>query len=230
MLLEESVMSLARVKAIGMSCACFLFVVMSATLQAADFESTGSALSIEAWVPGAGKDLPVLSFDNARLPNSVYEDIRVENVSVDADGSTRFQLSHSGAMSRQVFAHVRRVEQDDGYTRSIITNLADGQQMEYLSASVDDRLHGKFDKESANEMLIQAARGEDQSASCPWCVWAGILISEVTCATTTLLAYDMCRTTCRPRGGVARFESGICGVYNSECSCMLDPKRINDEF
>ena len=222
-------MNIAKLKTFGLSCVCFFFVVLSVSVNAADPVLSGSAVSIEGWSSVGGQDLPILTFNEPQIDDEVYRDIRVENITVDDDGSTRFQLTHSGPMSRQVFAHVRRVEQDDGFTRSIITNLADGAQMEFLSQTAEDPLRGKFGKTSEGSSL-QKLIGEDQNTECPWCPWLGFVIAEATCAATVMLSNHQCRINCRWLGGVAEYKSGVCGMYNSECVCMVDPRRIADEF
>ena len=223
-------MNIAKLKAFGLSCAYFLFVVFSVSANASGQAYAEPGPLIEGWSSAGGQILPILDFEGAQLPEDILSDIQVENVTVEEDGSTRFQLTHSGPMSRQTFAHVRRVEQDDGFTRSIITNIADGQQMEYLTESSRDPLRGNFSKEKANEMLTQAALGGDQEVECPWCVYISLVISEAVCAATISMAYDQCRESCWYLGGVSYFNSGICGMYNSECKCMVDPNRINEEF
>jgi len=222
-------MSIAKPKTFGLSCVYFLFLVFSVSANAANLDQSELGVSIEGWSPVGGQNLPVLAFEEPHLDDEILQDIRVENVKVDDDGSTRFQLSHSGPMSRQVFAHVRRVEQDDGFTRSIITNIADGTQMEFLTRTVDDPLRGKFGKTSEGSSL-QMAVGEGQTAVCPWCIWAGGIIVEATCAVTVTIAHYQCRMDCSRLGGVAEFRSGICGMYNSECICMVDPRRTADVF
>jgi hypothetical protein len=223
-------MNIAKLKTFGMSCVYFLFVVFSVSVNAADVGQIESGMSIEGWSAVGSQNLPILSFDETQLHDDLYEDIGVENVTVEKDGSTRFQLSHSGPLSRQVFAHVRRVEQDDGFTRSIITNIADGHQMEYLTRTTSELGIGKFDKTSEDSLLTQMALKEDQNTECPWCAWFGFFIAEVTCAASTSIAHTQCRMDCRRLGGVKTFESGICGMYQMECSCMVDPRRINLEF
>jgi hypothetical protein len=223
-------MNIATLKTFGLSCVYCLFVVFSVSANAAIPDPTGSGVSIEGWLSAGKQDLPILTFEEPRLHEDLLEDIRVENVTIDQDGATRFQLTNSGAMSRQVFAHVRRVEQDDGYTRSIITNVADGQQMEFLTETAKNPLRGEFDKEKANEMLIQASLGGDQNVECPWCVWGGILLTEAICMAGVTNAHVQCRLDCQMLGGVESFYSGICGMHYSECKCMVDPKRIADEF
>ena len=135
-------MNIAKLKAFGLSCAYFLFVVFSVSTHASEQVYAEPGPLIEGWSSAGGQILPILDFEGAQLPEDILGDIQVENVTVEEDGSTRFQLTHSGPMSRQAFAHVRRVEQDDGFTRSIITNIADGQQMEYLTESSRDPLRG----------------------------------------------------------------------------------------
>lgn len=217
-------MNIAKLKTFGMSCVCFLFVVFSVSVNAANLDQGGTGVSIEGWSSVGGQNLPVLNFEPPQIDDEIYQDIRVENVVVESDGSTRFQLTNSGPMSRQVFAHVRRVEQDDGFTRSIITNIVDGTQMEFLTETAEDPLRGKFGKTSEGSSL-QMAVGEGQSTECPWCPWLGAVIIEATCAATVSIAHYQCRMNCSRLGGVAEFRSGICGMYNSECICMVDPRR-----
>ena len=222
-------MNIAKLRTFGMSCVYFLFVSFSVSVNAADLDQLNTGVSIEGWSDVAGQNLPILTFEEPQPHDELYQDIRVENVVVDDDGSTRFQLTNSGPMSRQVFAHVRRVEQDDGFTRSIITNVADGTQMEFLTQTAEDPLRGKFGKTNEGSSL-QMAVGEDQSTECPWCPWAGFVIAEATCALTVSIAHYQCRMDCSRLGGVAEFRSGICGMYNSECICMVDPRRTFDVF
>ena len=212
-----------------MSCVYFLFVSFSVSVSAADLDKLNTGVSIEGWSPVGGQNLPILTFEQPQIDDEIYQDIRVENVTVDNDGSTRFQLTNSGPMSRQVFAHVRRVEQDDGFTRSIITNIADGTQMEFLTQTDEDPLRGKFGKRSEGSSL-QMVVGEDQHTECPWCPWLGLIITEATCAATTALVFYQCRVSCQWLGGVSEFRSGVCGMYNAECVCMVDPRRIANEF
>ena len=220
-------MNIAKLKTFGMSCVYFLFVVFSVSVNAANLDQSGSGVSIEGWSSVGGQNLPVLAFGQSQIEDEIYQDIRVENITVDEDGSTRFQLTNSGPMSRQAFAHVRRVEQDDGFTRSIITNIADGTQMEFLTETAEDPLRGKFGKTSEGSSL-QMVVGEGQSTECPWCPWLGAVIIEATCAATVSLAHYQCRMDCSQLGGVAVFKSGVCGMYNSECICVVDPKRTFD--
>lgn len=220
-------MNIAKLKTFGLSCVYFLFVSFSVSVNAAGLDQPGSGVSIEGWSSASGQNLPILNFEQAQIDDEIYQDIRVENVTVDNDGSTRFQLTNSGPMSRQVFAHVRRVEQDDGFTRSIITNIADGTQMEFLTQTSGDPLRGKFGKTNEGSSL-QMVVGEDQSTECPFCPYLGFLIAEATCAATVSLAHYQCRMDCSRLGGVAEFRSGICGMYNSECICMVDPRRTFD--
>ena len=219
-----------KLKTFGVSCVYLLFVMFSVSVNAADLDQLSTGVSIEGWSAAGGQSLPILSFEQPQFEDEIYQDIRVENVTVDNDGSTRFQLTNSGPMSRQVFAHVSRVEQDDGFTRSIITNIADGTQMEFLTRTVDDPLRGKFGKSSEGSSLVQMAVGEDQNTECPYCPWLGLIIAEATCAATTSLAHYQCRLSCRWLGGVKSFKSGVCGMYNSECECMVDPRRTFDVF
>jgi hypothetical protein len=221
-------MNIAKLKTFGVSCVCFLLVSLSVSANAANLDPADTGVSVEGWSTVGGHNLPVLTFDEPQTDDEIYQDIRVENFTLDDDGSTRFQLTHSGPMSRQVFAHVRRVEQDDGFTRSIITNIADGAQMEYLTKTSSDPLRGKFDKKGGGSLLTQMAPGEDQKTECPWCPWLGVIITEATCAVSTSIAHYQCRVDCQRLGGVGEFRSGICGMYNSECICMVDPRRIAD--
>lgn len=222
-------MNIVKLKTFGVSCICFLSVVFSVSLNAANLDQSGTGVSIEGWSSVGGQNLPILNFEQPQPDDEMYQDIRVENVTLDSDGSTRFQLTNSGPLSRQVFAHVRRVEQDDGFTRSIITSVADGTQMEFLTQSIDDPLRGKFGKSSEGNSL-QKVVGEDQSTECPWCPWLGFLIAEATCAATVSIAHYQCRMDCSRLGGVAEFRSGVCGMYDSECICMVDPRRIAPVF
>lgn len=223
-------MNIMKLKTFGLSCVCFLCVVFSVTASATDLDLSESGVAIEGWSPVGGRELPILSFEESRVDDEILQDIRVENVTVDEDGSTRFQLTHSGPMSRQAFAHVRRVEQDDGFTRSIITNIADGTQMEFLARTTEDPARGRFGKSKDGDSLIQIASGEKSNLQCPWCYWAGGLITEATCVAGMVLGNYQCRLNCQQLGGVKEFRSGICGMYNTECICMIDPKRIADEI
>ncbi len=222
-------MNIAKLRTFGMSCVYFLFVTFSVSVNAADLDQLSTGVSIEGWSSVGGMNLPILTFEQPQIDDEIYQDIRVENVTVDNDGSTRFQLTNSGPMSRQVFAHVRRVEQDDGFTRSIITNIADGTQMEFLTQTDEDPLRGKFGKRSEGSSL-QMVVGEGQNTECPYCPWLGLFIAEATCAATTSLAHYQCRMSCRRLGGVKSFKSGVCGMYNSDCECMIDPRRTFDVF
>lgn len=222
-------MNIAKLKTLGLSCVYFLSVAFTVSANATGQAHEASGPLIEGWASAGGRVLPVLDFERAQLPEDILGDIRVENVTMDEDGSTRFQLTHSGPMSRQAFAHVRRIEEDDGYTRSIITNIADGQQMEYLTESSRDPLRGNFSKEKANAMLTQAALEGDQNVECPWCYYLTILATEAACITTTMISQRQCRINCEGYGGVKYYKSGICGTVNSECMCWV-PRRIADEF
>jgi hypothetical protein len=140
-------MNYAKLKTLGLSCVYFLFVTFSASVNAAILDQEGTGVSVEGWSDVGGQELPILNFDETRQVDNLLEDIRAENITVDKDGSTHFQLSHSGPMSRQVFANVRRVEQSDGFTRHVITNIADGHQTEYLTRTARVGLkdkHGKY--------------------------------------------------------------------------------------
>ena len=156
--------------------------------------------------------------------------MKVENIVHDNDGSIRFQLSHSGPLSRQVFANVRRVEQSNGLTRSIITNIADGHQTEYLTRTDGKFPSKKFGSTDDGFMLAQSGGGDDQNTQCPWCYVLGVVVTEVVCAVTTSLAHYQCRLDCQNRGGVLSFESGVCGTSFSECTCWHEPRRVFDKF
>ena len=219
-------MNIAKLRSMAGSCACALFIVFSAAAQAADVNQLDSGISIESWLSEGGRDLPVLSFDDADVSDEIFADIRAENIVQDKDGSTRFQLTHSGPMSRQVFANVHRVEQDDGFTRSIITNIADGQQTEFLTRT-DGLAKLKIPENTdGSNSYAKLEMSGDQNTECPVCiVVGGFLITEAVCAATSALAYRQCRVNCVVNGGVQYFNSGICGQIFSECLCWIAPRR-----
>jgi len=206
--------------------ACFLFVVFSVTAQAADVNQLNSGISIESWLAEGGRDLPVISFDEVDVSDEILADIRAENFIQDKDGSTRFQLTHSGPMSRQVFANVRRMEQGDGFTRSIITNIADGRQTEFLTRT-DSLVKLKFpqDADSDNSYAKLEMSG-DQNTECPMCASVALIgITAVACVTSMVRAYLFCRSTCSIVGGIKHFDSGVCGTAAAECQCWVAPRK-----
>lgn len=223
-------MNMTKLKVLGGSCAYFLFIAFSASVHAADVNRVDSGVSIEGWSVEGGRDIPILSFDEIESVEEFSDDIRAEGFVQDKDGSVRFQLSHSGPLSRQVFANVRRVEQDNGLTRSIITNIADGDQMEYLTATTPAVQGGKHDKAGEGDLLTQLADMEDMNTECPLCPFIiGALAAEVICAATATWGYRNCRVTCAPLGGVKSYDTGICGHAGAECVCWIAPRRTADE-
>ncbi len=223
-------MNITKLRTLMGSC-CYLLLAFSLSVNAADAEQVGSGMSIESWLAEGGRDIPVLSFDNTRDHGELAEDIQVENITRDTDGSTRFQLSSSGPMSRQVFANVRRVEQDNGYTRSIITNIADGQQMEYLTLTTEVIPVNQLEKAGMSGLLAESGVVDDQHIECPWCpIVAGILLSEAICTLNTHATFHRCKLTCQYLGGVKYFNTGVCGTVMSECVCWIRPKRESREF
>ncbi len=224
-------MNFARLKCLGCSCWYFLLIAISATVNAADVAYEDSGIAVEGWSADGARDIPILSFDQLQPIDKFFDDIRAEGMVQDRDGSVRFQLSHSGPLSRQVFANVRKVEQDNGLTRSIITNIADGSQMEYLTHTPRELPDRKFDKRGDGNLLIQMADMEDQNIECPLCVYfGGWILVELTCSKTASLAHEQCRIDCRRSGGIKSFDTGICGSVYSECICQYPPKQIEEVF
>jgi len=172
----------------------------------------------------------VLSFDQVPSHDDLVSDIRVENIIQEADGAVRFQLSHSGPMSRQVFANVRRVEQSDGYTHSIITNIADGQQTEFLTRTSEVAPVNQKSKDSAAGLLAESGFVDDEYVECPWCYVVAIIVSEAWCAINTNLVFIQCRRTCDRQGGVKSLNTGICGTGYAECICRHPPPREAKRF
>ena len=210
---------------------CYLLLAFSMSVNAADSGQVDTGISIESWLLEGGRELPVLSFDEMPAHDDLVRDIRVENIIEEADGAVRFQLSHSGPLSRQVFANVRRVEQGDGYTRSIITNIADGQQTEFLTRTDEVVPVSQKDKGSAAGLLSESGYVDDQFVECPWCgAVAGYLVAELVCAMQTNRFVSQCRLTCSRLGGVRAFDTGVCGVAYAECVCWIQPKRDAREF
>jgi hypothetical protein len=223
-------MSIAKTKSFLGSCCCLL-LAFSVSANAVDFDQVDSGISIESWLSEGGRDLPVLSFDQAPSHDELLNDLRVENIIQEVDGAVRFQLSHSGPMSRQVFANVRRVEQDDGYTRSIITNIADGQQTEFLTRTSDVARIDQKDKNSAAGLLAESGFVDDQYVECPWCAPViGYVLTELICTMQTNRFFTQCRATCQRLGGVRNVDTGICGVAWAECVCWIQPRRDSREF
>ena len=107
-------MKIAKLKTLAGSCVYFLLVAFSVSVNAQDLKQLDPGISVEGWSVDGGQEIPILSFDETQILDELYDEIRAENVIRDKDGSIRFQLSHAGPMSRQVFANVRRVEQDNG--------------------------------------------------------------------------------------------------------------------
>jgi len=223
-------MSIVRIKAFLGACCCLL-LAFSISANAAVIDQEDSGISIESWLLEGGRELPVLSFDQVPSQEELVSDIQVENVILEEGGSVRFQLSHSGPMSRQVFANVRRVEQDDGYTRSIITNIADGQQMEYLTRTSEIAPIDLKDKDSAVALLVESGYVDNQYVECPLCVPIGLfLLTEAICLIEVDSFFAQCRNMCRSLGGVRSIDTGYCGVIAAECVCWIEPKRDAREF
>lgn len=223
-------MSIARTKSFLGSCCCLL-LAFSMSVNAADFDQVDSGISIESWLLEGGRELPVLSFDQVPGNEDLINDIRVENIIQEKGGSVRFQLSHDGPLSRQVFANVRRVEQGDGYTRSIITNIADGQQTEFLTRTSDLVSLSEKDKGSVAGLLAEPGVIDDQNVECPWCIaLGGYLLTELMCTAQAHLFVLHCRATCERLGGVRSVNTGICGMAYADCVCWIQPKRDASEF
>ena len=223
-------MNSAKFKVLAASCAYFLLIAFSVGAGATEVDQVSSGVSVETWSSENGRELPILSFEEAQGLNELTNDIRAENIIQDSDGSLRFQLTHSGPMSRQVFANVRRVEQDNGLTRSIITNISDGHQTEYLTRTNDDSLAKKVGVKGDSTLMVQLKNMEDQHTECPMCYLFGILVSEAACAAASSLAHYNCRLDCQRLGGVQSFNSGICGSVNSECACWRKFRKMYEEF
>ena len=224
-------MNMTKLKMLGGSCVYFLIIAFSASVNAADPYQVNSGVSIEGWSAEGGRDIPVLSFDETQSLEEFSDDIRAEGFMQDKDGSVRYQLSHSGPLSRQVFANVREVEQDNGLTRSVVTNIADGDQMEFLSRTSRETRDGKPGKGGNGNLLTQLAYMEDQNTECPLCIYfGGWIVVGVACAATASLAHYNCRIDCQFKGGIARFDTGACGSVNSECVCWVERKPIAGEL
>ena len=223
-------MNRSKFKVLAASCAYFLLIAFSVGAGATEIDRVSSGVSVETWSSENGRELPILSFDEAYGLNDLPNDIRAENVIQDSDGSLRFQLTHSGPMSRQVFANVHRVEQDNGLTRSIITNISDGHQTEYLTRTNEDNLAKKLAGKGEGNLTVQLKNMENQHTECPMCYLFGILVSEAACAAAASLAHYNCRLDCQRLGGVQSFDSGICGSVNSECVCWNKFREIYERF
>ena len=222
-------MNLAKLKAFAGACGCLL-LAFSVSINAAGIDQLDAGISIESWLAEGGREIPVLSFDKTPTHDELASDIRIENIILDKDGSIRFQLSHGGPISRQVFANVRRVEQGDGFTRSIITNIADGQQTEYLTRTSEVVPVSPEAKGSAAGLLSESGFIDDQYVECPWCILIGYLASEIICTMQTNRFFTQCRMTCERLGGVKSVDTGICGVAYAECVCWIQPRRDAREF
>lgn len=219
-------MKYTQLRTFGLSCIYFLMMAFSATASAVEVGQAESGVTVEGWSAVGSRNLPILSFEGTQMQDDLHQDIRVENVTVDKDGSTRFQLTHNGPLSRQVFAHVRRVEQGDGFTRSIITNVADGSQMEYLTRTVDAPIRGKSGKTGDVRFSTDMAVGGDQDTECPWCWVFGTLITETSCTLATTLGAYQCRLNCESSGGVRLYDSGVCGIYDAHCFCWDEEEEV----
>jgi hypothetical protein len=222
-------MNMTKLKMLGGSCVYFLIIAFSASVNAADVYQVDSGVAIEGWSVEGGRELPILSFADIESAEESPDDIRAEGIIEDSDGSVRYQLSHSGPLSRQVFANVREVEQDNGLTRSVVTNIADGDQMEFLSRTTRGTRGGKHDKGGSGNLLTQLAYMEDQNTECPLCIYfGGWIAAGLACAATATLAHYNCRIDCQFKGGIAKFDTGICGSVNAECICWVQPDPIAD--
>jgi hypothetical protein len=170
----------------------------------------------------------VLSFDSTFDQGEPVDDIRAENISQDKDGSTRFQLSHRGPLSRQVFANVRSVTQEGGLTRNIITNIADGGQTEYLSRTVDLPAFTERDKISAGSLPGRIEKTGDQDTECLSCV--AIIALGIACVVAENRSYQQCHENCQSQGGIRYFDAGTCGALSTECMCWKQPREIAIDF
>ncbi len=207
---------------------CTVLLTVSISVGATDIDEKESGISVEGWSVRSGQEIPILSFGGTPVLDEVEEDIQVENIMQDKDGSIRFQLSHRGPMSRQVFASVRRVEQDDGFTRSIITNIADGHQTEYLSRTADLPPVAQQVKTRDVSFLDELERLDEQNAECLACVI--YLVVEATCVVAESRAFQRCHRSCQDLGGVRYFDSGACGSSPPECTCWTKPLKEAREF
>lgn len=221
-------MNFTRGKALAVYFVCMLFTLFSVSVSAAETGEAQAGIYIDGWSVFGDQDIPVISFEDATLLDELAQDIRVENVTRNGDSSIRFQLSHSGPLSRQVFANVSRIEQDDGFTRSIITNIADGLQTEYLSITAElapVRNGGKIKDAGWSDEL------ESKNGQKPECLSCLIYIAyRVSCARAETRAFQQCRTTCQRLGGVRHFDSGSCGAAQLECICFTQPPRDTRTF
>ena len=201
----------------------YVFVMsFSISVNASEIDGYEPGINIDGW------DVPFYTFEDTTLLDETAWDIQVESVIHDDDSSMRFQLSHAGPLSRQVFANVRRIEQEDGFTRSIITNIADGQQTEYLSRTADLPLVRQGDKISDGGSLNQLESKDGQKSECLHCLPE--IIFRVLCARLEVRAFQMCNSMCERLGGVKHFEPGSCGVAQMECACWIRPPREARDF
>lgn len=197
-------------------------LLFSVSVNALEMNGEESGINFNSW------ESPFFLIENTTLPDDTAWDIEVENVVYDNDGSMRFQLSHSGPLSRQVFANVRRIEQEDGFTRSIITNIADGLQTEYLSRTVELPLVRQGDKISDGGSLNQLKSKDGQTSECLYCLADSIY--RAACARAEVRAFQTCHSMCERMGGVKHFEPGTCGIAHTECICWIQPPREAEDF
>jgi hypothetical protein len=219
-------MNIARLRVIAGACG-YLMLAFLASVNAGEIDLINPGISIESWLSENGRDIPVLSFEGAFDPAQLDDDIRAENIIRDKDGSTRFQLSHWGPLSRQVFANVRSVAQPDGFTRHIITNIADGRQTEYLSRTSDLPIVSEHDRIRDVGLTVKSEKGGDQETECLTCVM--YIVMSILCARGRSDSLQMCLSTCRDQGGIRQFETSACGLIGL-CECWARPRDIAIDF
>ena len=220
-------MNISKLRVIVGACA-YLLLAFSASAGAQGVDQSDTGISIESWSSENGREIPVLFFDSTVNQGEFGEDIRAENVIQDKDGSTRYQLSHTGPLSRQVFANVHSVAQENGLTRSVITNIADGGQAEYLSRTVELPTFARQDKISGSNLPLKLQKTGDQETECVSCVV--IIALGIACIVAESRSYQQCREMCQNQGGIRSFDPGTCGSVSSECMCWTQPRKIAIEF
>ena len=215
-------MNISRLRVIAGACA-YLLLAFSVSANAQGARQVDTGISIESWLSENGQDIPVLSFDGNVDQGELADDIQVENIILDKDGSTRYQLSHTGPLSRQVFANVRSVAQEGDLTRSVITNIADGGQTEYLSRTAKLPASVHQDKISGSNLPEKLQKTGDQETECLTCI--AFFALGVACVVAESRSYEQCRQNCQGQGGISSFDSGFCGSVSFECTCWTPPRE-----
>ena len=198
----------------------FFLIIFIMLLSAASYSNATEGIfenniSIEGWETSHGTEIPILRFDTNLVANPILNDIKPENMIQDENGSVRFQLSHTTAFGRRVFANVTATDLGNGTSINTMTNIADGKQTTFISHNNELPAGAKaLSLGDLSVRTLQSKTGDDESIQF---VVAAIVTAALVCAATIANTTRNCSNLCGP-GGVDSLVYGICG-RNPVCTC-----------